>query len=240
MHYSPTSTTYVTSAPPGSQYHTLHLVARGPSSPSSVPLSPIGAPLYGFHNMPQPQASSHAGSHGWENQQPPRLNHAMSPHATVPLPSLTNGRMEVNPVLEYAPTPMVDWDLTSPSSFATFDARRRSARSRSLEEPATYPCATSVTIRTPFSSRPIVLQQFGATITVRDVLTGVHEHLRQCAYEAVSPRPRTSLLEPQAQFGMVSEAQIQHALRQLLGRKSRWAGLSPSRTEPDVWHLHVR
>ncbi|KAJ2922965.1 hypothetical protein H1R20_g14142, partial [Candolleomyces eurysporus] len=195
----------------------------------------------GFQNTPLPEMPFlPSDSLDWGNQGPPPLDYARSPYATVPLPSMASGRMEINPMLEYTPAPLIYYILTQAPASAALDTRRRIAMACSFDQPATSPATTSLIIRTSFSTAPVVVERFGAAITVRDVLTKVYEHLQACAYEQMHPRPTAGLLDPYRQHDIGSEAYVQQGMVRLLGNKLRWAGLSPSTTERDVWILHVR
>lgn len=235
--YSSASTTYVTSGY-GQQHNSVRLVARGPQSPMQMQLPPH----HGLHNMPSPQASTYDHTANWDrSQQPPPIPHGISPYGNIPLPPVNSQRVEINPALEYAPLSIINWDVSCPASHAVMDPRF-SSRGHSLDRPATRPSLSSMTIRTPFSTRPIhIHHSYGSVVTVRDVLSSVYEHLRQCASELVNPRPLPGLLDPhQQQHGLGSDSQIQMAVSRLLGQRTRWAGLSPSSSEPDVWVLHVK
>ncbi|KAJ3539127.1 hypothetical protein NMY22_g4873 [Coprinellus aureogranulatus] len=230
MYHSTSSTTTINPAVRAGQPLRIPLIPRGPSLQSPMTLSPVGDSFYGLHNIPNSRASSNHGSTGWRNHQPTAMEPPMAPRMhTVPLPRLSEEHVDINPLLERVPNSWIEWDLTTSPRHATLDSRRRATSQYPFNEPATRPFLPSVTIRTPFSTRPVVIHRYGSLITVADVLTRVHEHLRECASEAISPPPMTGPLGVPQHSGMVSEAQIQHALAQLLGRKSRWAGLSPAR-----------
>ncbi|KAJ2915761.1 hypothetical protein MD484_g4640, partial [Candolleomyces efflorescens] len=213
------STTTTTNAGAGENRFSLQVTARGPyiqSSPTT--LSPMGSPhMLGFHNAPLPEVPFlPSDSLDWRNQGPPPLDYAQSPYGTVPLPPMASGRMELNPMLEHAPAPLINYILTQGPASATLDTRRRIAMSCSFDQPATSPATSSLIIRTSFSTAPVVVQRFGAAITVRDVLTKVYEHLNKCAYEQMHPRPTAGLLDPYRQHDMGSEAHVQHGMVRLL------------------------
>jgi hypothetical protein len=242
MSYSTSSTTTINPAIQAGQAYRMPLIPRGPSSQSPMTLSPLGDSFYGLHNMPHSHASSDTGSNGWRNQQSDAYNPPMAPRMrTIPLPRLSvDEHVDINPLLERTPCPWLVWDLTTSPRYATLDSRRRAPSQSPFYQPATRSSIPSITIHTPFSTNAIVIHHYGAVVTVSDVLTRVHEHLRECASEYLCPSPMTGMLVAPQHPGMASEAQIQQALAQLLGGKPRWAGLSPSATEPDVWLLHVR
>lgn len=161
----------------------------------------------------------------------------MERQRNIPLPRIPTG--PVNPLLEHVPIPMIVWDITEPPAQVSFDARRRSAFGRSLAETATNPATTSLTIRASFTDKPIVVQRNGALITVQDVLDSVHLALKQAAHEQGVIHPPSYLFAPYNN-ALIPDAGNHALLASMLGNRSRWAGLSPSPTEQDVWVLRIK
>ncbi|KAH6885646.1 hypothetical protein BKA70DRAFT_114974 [Coprinopsis sp. MPI-PUGE-AT-0042] len=199
-------------------------------------LSPVGglpfAPwVDAYPSQPPPVPSPRDYFH--RSQGPP----PMERQQTIPLPRIPSGL--VNPLLERAPIPMIVWDLTQAPTQVTLDGRRRSAFCRSLEETATNPATTSLTIRAPFTDKPIVVHRGGAMITVRDVLVTVHLALKQAVHEQSIIQPASYLFAPSNNV-FVPDSGDHALLASMLGSRSQWAGLSPSPIEQDVWVLHIK
>jgi hypothetical protein len=181
---------------------------------------------------------------------PPSLLYSKSPYTFIPLPRLYNGPVLINPLLEYSPVPMIEYDVTLPATFATLNSRRREALERSLDEPATSPAMSSLTFCSPSFPKPVIAFPRNAPhpfVTVRDVLAAVHDAIRVFAIEFHHPPPTYNLWGSPAERAQahpspasISDAHVRQLIMEFLPGGSIWAGISPSPAEPDVWILHVR
>jgi len=181
---------------------------------------------------------------------PPSLLYSKSPYTFIPLPRLYNGPVLINPLLEYSPVPMIEYDVALPATFATLNSRRREALERSLDEPAASPAMSSLTLCSPSFPKPVIAFPRNAQhpfVTVRDVLAAVHDAIRVFAIEFHDPPPTYNLwgspterVQTHQSQAAISDAHVRQLIMEFLPGGSIWAGISPSPAEPDVWILHVR
>ncbi|EDR07444.1 uncharacterized protein LACBIDRAFT_327950 [Laccaria bicolor S238N-H82] len=181
---------------------------------------------------------------------PPSLLYSKSPYTFIPLPRLHNGPVRINPLLEYLPVPMIEYDVTLPATFATLNSRRREALDRSLDEPATSPATSSLTLCSSSFPKPVIAFPNNAQhpfVTVRDVLAAVHDAIRVFAIELHHPPPAYNLwgspigrVQTHQSQAAISDAHVRQLIMEFFPGGSIWAGISPSPAEPDVWILHVR
>ncbi|TFK23771.1 hypothetical protein FA15DRAFT_670154, partial [Coprinopsis marcescibilis] len=155
--------------------------------------------------------------------QPPPLDRNCPPFATVPLPRISNGPVQLNTLLEYHPNPMIDLNVA-------------------FDEPAVFPPTTSLTIRTPFSTTPIVVLRQGHIIRVKDVLFSIYNALCQATQPYNGTRPDSHLFSTNHynNGGMASPYTPEQLITSFLCNRCQWEGLRESSSAPDVWVLHIR
>ncbi|EDR07442.1 uncharacterized protein LACBIDRAFT_294539 [Laccaria bicolor S238N-H82] len=127
----------------------------------------------------------------------------------------------------YPPPPISPPTRISPRDLFTLRPGRREALERSLDEQATTPAH-------PF-------------VTVRDVLSAVHDSIRVFAIEFHHSPPTynlwgspTGMVQIRQTQAAVSDAHARQLIKEFFPGGSIWAGVSPSPAEPDIWILHVR
>jgi hypothetical protein len=224
--YSPSST--YTATPRGRGL--IHLqAALPPTSTTHIATDPHLSPL----SLHSPASLS--------------LLYSKSPYTFIHLPRLYSGPVLINPLLEYSPVPMIEYDVILPATFATLNSRRREALERSLDEPATSPAMSSLTLRSPSFPKPVIAFPRNAQrpfLNVQDVLAAVHDAIRVFAIEFHHPPPTYNLWGSPAEAHLspaaISDAHVRLLIMEFLPGGSIWAGISPSPAEPDVWILHVR
>ena len=164
----------------------------------------------------------------------------LHPQSCIPLPPLSSYGTFINPLLERGTNPLIIYDIRTPPSFAT-SRRHLVEDDRWRYERASNPDLGSLTIRMALVSKPIVV--FPACIddgvvTVQDVLLAVHYAFR------------SNTLDDQHHQGQHQERERWQngALKSYRPHKDytafdvasgcfRWAGLTQSQTESDVWIL---
>ncbi|KAF7327121.1 hypothetical protein MKEN_00288400 [Mycena kentingensis (nom. inval.)] len=155
--------------------------------------------------------------------------------------------------LEHTSHPLIQYDIALPPSTMTSIAPLPSSV---LHEPATYPPTQSMTIVSSHLPWGITVtasaQGYGAFITVADVLAVLHTSLRTRVSKDEYERLGSHRL-----MRRVSDAYTERYMRlrghrgyaeektgglrrvDFLMGQTRFRGLSPSTSQPDVWRFHV-
>ncbi|KAF9524762.1 hypothetical protein CPB83DRAFT_594485 [Crepidotus variabilis] len=198
---------------------------------------------------------------------PPPMRFEESPYGRVPLPPLPS--INLHPLLYGGGDNMnrsqpIVWCVNQPSSSARISS---SSAFGTAYHWRTLPAATSVASSTPpcsiiirFASapsftRPIVVfpsNPHSGMITIGDVLNAVYSGLRQCATDVLCETMGLvpSLMTTQvvhgtnAAYSISSQGgtddEVATHVAQCLSFRTKWAGLTPSPFERDVWILHTK
>ena len=167
---------------------------------------------------------------------PPLLH----PQSRIPLPPLSRYGTLINPLLERGTNPLIIYDVRTSPSFAT--SRRHLIEDDQWRyEAASSPDLGSLTIRMALVSRPIVVFPAcidSGVVTVQDVLLAVHYALRSNALDDQHHRRQ----HQQRELWRNSVLKLYHTHEDytafdVASGCFRWAGLTPSQRENDVWIL---
>jgi len=190
------------------------------------------------HTAPSvPQSARPWEIHSFYPNSPPP--HTMQPYIPLP-PAAGHSTVLLHRMLDWVPNPLIIYNLFEHPSTAVPNNRMISCLPRWKEEPATASGLNHFTIRIPNLDRPIVINQPYTVVTVNCILTAVHNELRNEAYQTLCSRGRGVWANPQYISPQQMEDDIHRVVTQILGGRLLWDGLTPSKTERDVWVLHVR
>ncbi|KAF8156082.1 hypothetical protein B0H34DRAFT_716102 [Crassisporium funariophilum] len=161
----------------------------------------------------------------------------------------------INEILAYDPNPRIEWAVNQhPRQAMCASLSVTPTQYHWQSQPAIEPHSVrSITIRLkPFDrDRPIVVLPTQGVMTVGEVLHAVYSGARAgatemfCNASGVLPLLMESRLSDYSQLAIHSsgpkmgEDEVSSDVCSCLNFKTRWAGLTPSTTESDVWILHT-
>ena len=162
----------------------------------------------------------------------------------IPLPSQigTNTAVSVNPVLEFNPKPLINFDISLPPSYITTPR----CHEQCLFEPATHPKLPSLSVISPLLPWAITIHRSSinpAFVTVADVLGtiygAVHISVTEAEFEYLASDP--AVQTQSGGYGYRVRWAYRRGMQKLdfLGGKNKFLGLSKSSMGWDTWILNV-